>query len=64
MLKQGIHLKIVQECLGHAKIAVTLDTYSHISLSLQEAAAQKFDDLDLLNKKDRIASAKSYYLRK
>jgi len=45
MLKQGIHPKIVQERLGHSTIAVTLDTYSHVSPGLQEAAAQKFDDL-------------------
>jgi len=43
MLKQGIHPKIVQERLGHSSIAITLDTYSHISPGLQEAAAAKFD---------------------
>ena len=31
LLKQGVHPKIVQERLGHATIAVTLDTYSPIS---------------------------------
>jgi len=45
MLKQGIHSKIVSERLGHASIAVTLDTYSHIPPGLQEAAAQCFDEL-------------------
>jgi integrase len=44
MLKQGIHPKIVQERLGHSTIAVTLDTYSHVSPSLQEAAAKRFDE--------------------
>lgn len=44
MLKQGIHPKIVQERLGHANIAVTLDTYSHVAPGLQEAAAKLFDD--------------------
>jgi len=39
MLKKGIHPKIVQERLGHANIAVTLDTYSHVSPGLQAAAA-------------------------
>lgn len=43
MLKQGIHPKIVQERLGHSSISMTLDTYSHVSPGLQEAAAQKFD---------------------
>ena len=45
MLKQGIHPKVVQERLGHASIQMTLDTYSHVAPGLQEAAAQRFDDL-------------------
>jgi integrase len=45
MLKQGAHPKIVQERLGHAGIQITLDTYSHVSPSLQEAAAKRFDDV-------------------
>jgi integrase len=44
MLKQGIHPKIVQERLGHSSIAITLDTYSHVSPGLQEAAAKRFDE--------------------
>ena len=44
MLKQGIHPKIVQERLGHANIAVTLDTYSHVAPGLQQAAAKRFDE--------------------
>ncbi|MBI2859681.1 MAG: tyrosine-type recombinase/integrase [Chloroflexi bacterium] len=43
MLKQGVHPKIVQERLGHATIAITLDVYSHVTPGLQEAAAQAFD---------------------
>ena len=49
MLKQGIHPKIVQERLGHSTIAITLDTYSHVAPGLQEAAANRFDDV-LANK--------------
>jgi integrase len=45
MLKQGIHPKIVQERLGHSTITVTLDTYSHMTPGLQEAAAERFDDI-------------------
>jgi integrase len=45
MLKQGIHPKIVQERLGHASIQITLDTYSHVSPGLQEAAALRFDEI-------------------
>lgn len=47
MLKQGVHPKIVQERLGHANIAITLDTYSHVAPGLQEAAAAGFDKLVL-----------------
>ena len=45
MLKSGIHPKIVQERLGHASIQITLDTYSHVTPGLQEAAAARFDKL-------------------
>jgi len=45
MLKQGTHPKIVQERLDHASIQITLDTYSHVAPGLQEAAANRFDDL-------------------
>jgi integrase len=44
-LTQGIHPKIVQERLGHSSIIITLDTYSHVSPRLQEAAASSFDKL-------------------
>jgi integrase len=47
MLKQGVHPKIVQERLGHATIAVTLDTYSHVAPGLQQAAAESFDNMVL-----------------
>ena len=45
MLKQGVHPKIVQERLGHSTIAITLDTYSHVTPGLQEAAASRFDEV-------------------
>ena len=41
------HPKIVQERLGHATIATTLDTYSHVLPGLQQAAALSFDNLVL-----------------
>ena len=44
MLMSGIHPKIVSERLGHATVAFTLDTYSHVVPGLQEAAALKFDE--------------------
>lgn len=45
MLKAGVHPKVVSERLGHATIAITLDTYSHVLPGLQEAAVEKFDQL-------------------
>ena len=42
LLKGGTHLKIVQERLGHASIAITADTYSHVAPSLQRVAADSF----------------------
>ncbi|HJS26608.1 MAG TPA: hypothetical protein VJ913_05720, partial [Actinomycetota bacterium] len=36
---RGIHPKVVSERLGHAGIAITLDTYSHVIPSLQTEAA-------------------------
>jgi integrase len=44
LLKQGVHPKVVQERLGHASIAITLDTYSHTVQGMQKAAAAGFDD--------------------
>jgi integrase len=45
MLKQGIHPKIVQERLGHSSIQMTIDIYSHVAPGIQEAAANRFDDI-------------------
>ncbi|HJQ29680.1 MAG TPA: tyrosine-type recombinase/integrase [Rubrobacter sp.] len=43
LLGRGVHQKFVQELLGHATIAVTLDTYSHYlpSMGDQTAAAME-----------------------
>jgi integrase len=34
---------VVQERLGHANIAVTMDTYSHVLPHMQREAASVFD---------------------
>lgn len=44
LLEQKTSPKIVQERLGHASIKTTMDTYSHIMPTIQEGAAQSFDD--------------------
>ena len=43
LLKQGIHPKVVSERLGHATVAITLDTYSHVLPGLQKEAAERID---------------------
>lgn len=45
LLGQGTHPKLVQEQLGHANIAITLDTYSHVLPSMHHEAAAKMDAL-------------------
>jgi hypothetical protein len=39
-LAAGVHPTVVQERLGHATIAITLDTYSHAIPAMQEDAAE------------------------
>jgi integrase len=39
LLTQGVPPKVVQEMLGHSQIAMTMDIYSHVLPSMQEAAA-------------------------
>ncbi len=43
LLARGVHPKVVSERLGHASIAITLDTYSHVLPTLQEEAARDLD---------------------
>jgi integrase len=43
LLRAGVHPKIASERLGHASIAITMDTYSHAIPGLQEDAAQRID---------------------
>lgn len=40
MIKRGIHPKVVQERLGHSSIEMTIDTYSHVAPSIQEAVPE------------------------
>jgi integrase len=63
MLKAGIHPKIVQERLGHASIQITLDTYSHVTPGLQEAAAARFDELMAPKRKSEAAKESLEKLR-
>jgi integrase len=44
MLALGVHSKIASERLGHSRVAVTLDLYSHVMPGMQEEAAARVDD--------------------
>ncbi len=44
LLGRGVHPKLVQELLGHATIAMTLDTYSHYLPSMGDQAAGVMGD--------------------
>ena len=41
LLLAGENAKVVSERLGHASVTLTLDTYSHVLPSMQEASADK-----------------------
>ena len=45
MIAAGVNIKVISQSLGHASIQITLDTYSHVAPGLQEAAADRFDEL-------------------
>lgn len=45
LLAAGEHPKVVSERLGHASITLTLDVYSHVLPTMQEAASQKLESL-------------------
>jgi integrase len=44
LLGGGVHPKFVQELLGHATIAMTLDTYSHFLPSMGDQTARAMED--------------------
>ena len=44
LLSENVNPKIVSEMLGHATIAITLDTYSHVLPTMQESAARAMED--------------------
>lgn len=44
LLKQGVHVKFVQELLGHGDVSLTLNTYSHVLPDMGDVAAGAMDD--------------------
>ena len=43
MLASGTHIKVASERLGHSKVGITLDLYSHVLPGMQEDAAARVD---------------------
>lgn len=44
-LRAGVHQKLVQEMLGHARVAITLDLYSHVVEEMHHDATDKLGRL-------------------
>jgi integrase len=45
LLSKNVNPKVVSEMLGHASIAITLDTYSHVLPTMQESAAKAMEEV-------------------
>jgi integrase len=43
LLASGVHPKIASERLGHSKVGITLDLYSHVMPGMQDDAVAKLD---------------------
>lgn len=45
LIEKDINPKVIQERLGHSRIGITLDIYSHVLPSMQQQVAQKLDEI-------------------
>ena len=45
LLSMGVNVKVVQEILGHSRVGMTLEIYSHVLPGMQEDAAEKVSRL-------------------
>ena len=43
LLSNGVHPKVASERLGHSRVGITLDLYSHVLPGMQEDAAIRID---------------------
>lgn len=43
LLSQKIHSKVVQELLGHSRVVITVDEYSHVVKGIHDEAAAAMD---------------------
>ncbi|MFP5111412.1 tyrosine-type recombinase/integrase [Bacillaceae bacterium C204] len=44
LMRMGENPKVVSERLGHARVGITLDIYSHTNEEMQKNTADRFDD--------------------
>lgn len=44
LIASGVHVRVVQEVLGHSTYAVTADTYAHIAVAQQREAAERLGE--------------------
>ncbi|NOU92246.1 tyrosine-type recombinase/integrase [Paenibacillus sp. LMG 31456] len=45
LIEKNVNVKVISERLGHSKIGVTLDVYSHVLPSMQQDVAHKLDEI-------------------
>ena len=45
LLASGVHIKVVQEMLGHANVQTTLNMYGHVLPNMQQTAIDKLNDM-------------------
>ena len=57
MLVNRVHPKLASERLGHSRVGITLDTYSHVIEGLQEEAVSMVDDAMAKALQNRAAKA-------
>jgi integrase len=53
MLSAGVHPKVASERLGHSKVGITLDLYSHVLPGMQEDAVARIDEAYQIAEKKR-----------
>ena len=55
LLASGVHPKVASERLGHSRVGVTLDLYSHVLPGMQEDAVSRVDEAMRLAVEKRAA---------
>jgi integrase len=61
MLSSGVHPKVASERLGHSKVGITMDLYSHVMPGMQEDAAARVDQAiqTVINKRTNLLGSKT-----